>query len=104
MLDFENQEDNNMCTTALSGHMRSQYSKTIADIETDISKLDDEMSRLQTVMGQLAAERQEFRKILGEHHSIVAPIRRIPLEVLSGIFHFLGSVYLLFPRGRVQLR
>ena len=40
----------------LSGHMRSQYSKTIVGIETDLLKLDNEMSRLQMVMGQLAAE------------------------------------------------
>lgn len=73
---------------ALSGHMRSQYSKTIADIVTDISKLDDEMSRLQMVMGQLAAERQSLERSLEEHRSIVAPIRRIPLDVLSEIFIF----------------
>jgi hypothetical protein len=72
----------------LTGHMRSQYSKTMADIETDISKLDDEMSQLQTVMGRLAAERQSLERSLEEHRSIVAPIRRIPLEVLSGIFIF----------------
>jgi len=83
--------------------MRSQYSKTIADIETDISKLDDEMSRLQTVMGQLAAERQSLERSLEEHHSIVAPIRRFRWKSYRDL-HFLGSVYLLFPRGRVQLR
>ncbi|KIM77164.1 hypothetical protein PILCRDRAFT_77007, partial [Piloderma croceum F 1598] len=68
--------------------MRSQYSKTIADIETDILKLDDEMSRLQMVMGQLAAERQSLERSLEEHRSIVAPIRRIPPDVLSEIFTF----------------
>ena len=73
---------------ALSGRVGSQYSKTIADIETDLSKLDDEMSRLQMVMGQLAAERQSLGRSLEEHRSIVPPIRRIPLEVLSGIFIF----------------
>jgi hypothetical protein len=72
----------------LTGHARLRYSKTIADIETDISKLDDEMSRLQMVMDQLAAERQSLEKSLEEHRSIVAPIRRIPLEVLSEIFMF----------------
>ena len=72
----------------LSSHMRSQYSKTIADIEADISKLDDEMSRLQMVMDQLAAERQSLKKSLEEHRSIAAPIRKIPPEVLSVIFTF----------------
>ena len=72
----------------LSGHMRSQYLKTIAGIETDISKLDDEMSRLQMVMDQLTAERQSLEGSLEEHRSIVAPIQRIPLEVLSEIFIF----------------
>jgi hypothetical protein len=72
----------------LSNHTRSQYSKTTAGIETDISKLDDEMSRLQVVMGQLAAERQSLERSLEEHRSIVAPIRRIPLDVLSEIFVF----------------
>ena len=72
----------------LSGQMRSQYSKTIASIETDISKLDDEMSRLQMVMDQLAAEHQSLEKSLEQHRAVMAPIRRIPLEVLSGIFIF----------------
>jgi len=72
----------------LNSQARSQYSKTIADIETDISNLDDEMSRLQMVMGQLAAERQSLETSLAEHRAIVAPIRSIPLEVLSEIFIF----------------
>jgi hypothetical protein len=40
------------------------------------------------VMGQLAAERQSLERSLEEHRSIVALIRRIPLELLSGIFIF----------------
>jgi hypothetical protein len=72
----------------LSGHMRSQYSKTIVGIEIDISKLDEEMSRLQMIMGQLAAERQSLERSLEEHRSIVALIRRIPLDVLLEIFIF----------------
>jgi hypothetical protein len=74
----------------LSGHMRSQYSKTIAGIETNLSKLDDEMSQLQMVMGQLAVEHQSLERSLEEHRSIVVLIRRIPLELLSGIFIFCG--------------
>jgi hypothetical protein len=72
----------------LSSHSRSQYSKNIAGIESNISKLDDEMSRLQTVMGQLVDERQRLERSLEEHRSVVAPIRRIPLELLSEIFIF----------------
>jgi hypothetical protein len=71
-----------------SSHMRSQYSKTIAGIETGISKLDDEMYRLQMVMVQLAGERQSLERSLEEYRSMVAPIRRIPLDVLSEIFFF----------------
>jgi hypothetical protein len=80
MLDSNNTLD--------SGHTRSQFSKTISDIEIDISKLDDEMSRLQLFMSQLAARRQSLEGSLKEHRSVVAPIRRIPLEVLSEIFLF----------------
>jgi hypothetical protein len=47
----------------LSNHMRSQYSKTTAGIETDISKLDD-VSRLQVVMGQLVAEHQSLERCM----------------------------------------
>ena len=72
----------------LSSRMQSQYLKAIASIETDISKLDEEMSRMQMIMEQLAAERQSLEKSLEERRSIVAPIRRIPLDVLSEIFIF----------------
>jgi hypothetical protein len=34
-----------------------QFSKTIANIKADMSKMDDEMARMQMAMDQLATER-----------------------------------------------
>ena len=63
-----------------------QFSKTIADIEADISIFDNEMSRLRKAMGHLATKRQKLEMTLDEHRSLVTPIRRIPPEMLCAIF------------------
>src|ERR1700683_3102390 len=63
-----------------------KYSKTIADMEVDMSRLDDEMSRLRKAMDHLGNERQKLERSLDEHRSLTAPIRRIPQEILSEIF------------------
>ena len=71
----------------------SQFSKTISDIEADLSRLDDEMSQLQMAMDHLATERRKLEMSLDEHRSLVAPIRRIPPEILCEMFmHCLVSV------------
>ena len=69
-----------------SASQRREYAKTIRDMEVEMSRLDDEMSRLQQPMDHLANVRQKLQRSLDEHRSIAAPIRRIPQEILSEIF------------------
>ena len=72
--------------TVFSADQTRRHSETIAEIEVQISRLDDEKSRLQKAMDYLLNERQEFQRSLDEHRCLVAPIRRIPPELLSEIF------------------
>ena len=69
------------------------YSKVVVEMEVETMRLDDEMCRLRQVMDSLARERQNLAQSLDEHRSLVAPIRRIPQEMLSEIFsHCIGSL------------
>jgi len=53
-------------------------------MEVEMLRLNDEMYRLHD---RLARERQNLAKSLDEWRSLVAPIRRIPQEILSEIFY-----------------
>jgi hypothetical protein len=59
---------------------------TISSAQADISQLDGEITRLQAVLDGLAHKRDALRKYTNLHMALVAPIRRLPPEVLSEIF------------------
>jgi hypothetical protein len=72
--------------TVFSAAQTPRFSKTITDIEAGLSRLDDEMSQLRMAMDHLATERQKLEMSLDEYRSLVAPIRRIPPEMLCEMF------------------
>lgn len=72
--------------TAYSSAQTREFSKTIADVETNMGRLDEEISRLQKAMYHLQNERQKLEASLDEYRSLAAPIRTIPPEILSEIF------------------
>ncbi|KIM84159.1 hypothetical protein PILCRDRAFT_818480 [Piloderma croceum F 1598] len=59
---------------------------TISSAQADISQLDGEITRLQAVLDGLAHKRDALHKYTNLHMALVAPIRRLPPEVLSEIF------------------
>jgi hypothetical protein len=63
-----------------------EFSKTIGEMEADIARVDCEMFRLQEAMDHMQNERRKLESSLDEYRSLVAPIRRIPPEMLSEIF------------------
>ncbi|KAJ7620939.1 hypothetical protein FB45DRAFT_927946 [Roridomyces roridus] len=53
------------------------------------SRLDDlnaKIDELQAALGQLLSERDEVADLVQRHSAILAPIRRVPIDVLSEIF------------------
>jgi hypothetical protein len=60
-----------------------ELSKTTKEMEADIQKVDEEISRLQTALDHLTAVRQRMKRSLNER---TTPIYRIPTEILSEIF------------------
>ncbi|KAJ7112005.1 hypothetical protein C8R44DRAFT_632527, partial [Mycena epipterygia] len=64
-----------------------------ADIRREIDKgeralalIDEKMDDLQRVLDELAVMRQELQDFVADHQSVVAPIRKLPNELLSEIF------------------
>jgi hypothetical protein len=59
---------------------------TISAAQADISRLDGEITRLQVVLDGLTNKRDALQTYTHSHTALVAPIRRLPPEVLSEIF------------------
>ena len=59
---------------------------TIAAAEADISQIDDEATRLQAILDGLACKRAAIHRHAQVHRALIAPVRRLPPEVLSEIF------------------
>jgi len=59
---------------------------TISVAQADISRLDGEITRLNAVLDGLTRKRDALQTYTHLHTALVAPIRRLPPEVLSEIF------------------
>jgi len=69
-------------------HIRDILSKK----QADLLRLDLEVTRVQALLTQLIHDQDETRKYVQVHQAFLAPIRRIPLEILQEIFiHCLPS-------------
>ena len=66
--------------------------ETMSEIQTELSRIDSEMVQVQVVLDHLASERQRLHGSLNQCRLVMAPIRRLPTEILSEIFRTL-------PRG-----
>jgi hypothetical protein len=65
---------------------KSQILQTILEEESQLSIIDQEISHLDMPLKMLKDERRRVQRNLGIHRSALAPIRRIPSELLSYIF------------------
>jgi len=76
----------------LGGHYIASESQaqmicdTISVAQADISRLDGEITRLNAVLDGLTRKRDALQTYTHLHTALVAPIRRLPPEVLSEIF------------------
>lgn len=65
--------------TSYSDAQRTLFRASVGDIQTEISRLMEEMNRLHTVMDSL-------NHSLTEYQALASPIRTVPSEILSEIF------------------
>ncbi|KAK0451258.1 uncharacterized protein EV420DRAFT_729818 [Desarmillaria tabescens] len=64
------------------------YSKTLSELRKKLSQYNSHISNLKCIVENLEAGRQLIRKSVRKVRSLVAPIRMLPLEVLSIIFEY----------------
>ncbi|KAJ7755450.1 hypothetical protein B0H16DRAFT_1540467, partial [Mycena metata] len=60
--------------------------REIAVAETGIAHVEEKMADLERVIDQLRLRRQGLRVFIADHCRVIAPIRRLPMELLSEIF------------------
>ena len=60
--------------------------ETLSYAKPDLHQLDDDIKRMQTVLGELQRKRRELHKFILEHDAFLAPVRLLPLEILTEIF------------------
>ncbi|KAK0440594.1 hypothetical protein EV421DRAFT_1815848 [Armillaria borealis] len=63
-----------------------QIKESLSAIEKEVQRYDDELFRLYTLVAQRESEQRELKLNAEKCRSILAPIRRLPNEMLSEIF------------------
>lgn len=78
----------------LRGHHidTSIVKSAILTIEGHIQSIDDQLNHLEALRTRLLAERSHAAAELAKYRSFIAPIRRLPNEILSEIFSFACTV------------
>src|ERR1700691_404014 len=56
--------------------------ETMSHARPYLAELDDEIARMQAVLDDLRRKREELHKFSVEHDAFLAPIRRLPSEIL----------------------
>ncbi|THU83612.1 hypothetical protein K435DRAFT_590851, partial [Dendrothele bispora CBS 962.96] len=56
------------------------------DAEDDFAKYDAEIARLEAAISAIKHKRKCLQDYVAKHRSLLAPVRRLPLEILSFIF------------------
>ncbi|KAL1745618.1 hypothetical protein HDZ31DRAFT_62931 [Schizophyllum fasciatum] len=64
----------------------------IAVYDADIGRYDDELTDLERVMRELKRKRGELQRVADANRSLIAPIRRLPVEILTTIFRYAHDV------------
>jgi hypothetical protein len=66
--------------------IRGSIQETLSHARTDLSELDREIVQMQAVLDELRIKRKELQKFTSEHEGFLAPIRLLPVEILTEIF------------------
>ncbi|KAJ4480658.1 hypothetical protein C8J55DRAFT_428920, partial [Lentinula edodes] len=74
-------------TNHLPSHaQRKEIETFLSEPQQELSRLEIEISRVQTILDGLQIQRAEVKSYVETHRGLLAPIRRLPVEVLTEIF------------------
>ncbi|KAF4609987.1 hypothetical protein D9613_010352 [Agrocybe pediades] len=62
--------------------------KVVQGVERELESLDEEITRMKLALARLEERRADLHSTLLKHRSVLAPIRRLPPEILGIIFSF----------------
>ncbi|KAJ7123304.1 hypothetical protein C8R43DRAFT_1241181 [Mycena crocata] len=74
---------------SLLSHLRTGYVPTSTEtkgLQTDLISLTKELARLETLIQDLSARRDKIEESIQLHQAVLAPVRRLPDDVLQDIF------------------
>lgn len=60
--------------------------KALRDVESDLREIDNDITRVQAVLEELHRKREARHRFTIEHDAFLAPVRRLPPEILAKIF------------------
>lgn len=72
--------------TVCSAAERDKVKFTISEIQAHIARVDEDTSRLEVSLQLLQSKRQTLLHAIDERRCVIAPIKRLPIELLSKIF------------------
>ncbi|THV04339.1 hypothetical protein K435DRAFT_649365, partial [Dendrothele bispora CBS 962.96] len=65
---------------------KARANQILQDAESDFASYDAEIARLKTALSVLEHKRQCLQDYVDKHRSLLAPVRRLPPEILGLIF------------------
>jgi hypothetical protein len=70
----------------ITDQLAVQDRRRALDMQTELSRVDCEIARVQSILEQLSAERRQLNESMTHHRALMSPISRLPSEMLSDIF------------------
>lgn len=58
----------------------------ISELQAHVSRLEEEAKKLEASLDANRSECERLANVLDEHRSVLAPIKKVPVEILSKIF------------------
>ncbi|KAF5384615.1 hypothetical protein D9757_007495 [Collybiopsis confluens] len=65
-----------------------ELNDVLIEPQQEIGRLDSEIARVQTMLDELLAQKQQVKSYIDAHRALMAPIRQIPSEILAEIFYW----------------
>ncbi|THU88144.1 hypothetical protein K435DRAFT_730140 [Dendrothele bispora CBS 962.96] len=84
----------------------SQNEHAIAEWSSNLAKYDAEIETLEGMLEELRSKKDEIQRYLDERRSLLSPVRKLPNEILGGIFAAScsdnGLLITAVPKGKIS--
>lgn len=72
--------------TCPSDHQTRHINQVLVTKELELSHLENQVANVQSILQELLRERDVAQQFVDSHRALLAPIRRMPLEIMQEIF------------------